>query len=355
MVVVVHHHPMKAAPVSIALFLLMPFAAILGPSAATDDSSTVLKLGGDASKFTIDGKPAFLVGISYYGALGASDDFIRRDLADMKRHGINWIRVWATWAAFDNDVSAVDKDGRPRQQFLDKLRRLVAECGRQGMIVDVTLSRGNGIVGPPRLQSLEAHKRAVETIVGALKSEPNWYLDLANERDVRDKRFVSVAELKELRALVRRLDPPRLVTASHGSDISRENLQDDLQTIGVDFVCPHRPRNAESPRQTEAKTREYLQWMKEIGRVVPLHYQEPFVRGYTAWEPDADDFLTDARGAKAGGAAGWCLHNSAQRDHPESRPRRSFDLRDQRLFDQLDREELKALSGLRDWLSAAKR
>ena len=52
------------------------------------------------------------------------------------------------------------------------------------MIVDVTLSRGNGIVGPPRLQSQSAHRRAVETIVTALGSQPNWYLDLANERDV---------------------------------------------------------------------------------------------------------------------------------------------------------------------------
>jgi hypothetical protein len=305
------------------------------------------KLGVDGGRFTIDGKPAFLLGISYYGALGASEEFIRRDLADMKRHGINWIRVWATWAAFDNDVSAVDKQGRPRRLFLDRLDRLVAECGRHGMIVDVTLSRGNGIVGPPRLQSLEAHKSAVETVVTALRSRPNWYLDLANERDVRDKRFVSVAELKELRALARQLDPGRLVTASHGSDMSREQMKEDLQVIGVDFVCPHRPRTPESPGQTEAKTREYLEWMKELKRVVPLHYQEPFPRDYTKWQPATDDFLTDLRGAKQAGAAGWCFHNTAPRE-PERRPRRSFDLRERRLFEQLDDEEHKVLGGLRE-------
>src|SRR5262245_34727648 len=253
-----------------AAFKLALVCSLFGSSSAMSQDETLPpKLGIEGGRFTVNGQPTFLLGMSYYGALGASDDFVRRDLADMKRDGINWIRVWATWAAFDNDVSAVDHLGGPRQPFLDKLRRLVSECGRQGMIVDVTLSRGNGIVGPPRLQSLEAHKRAVETIVAALKAEPNWYLDLANERDVRDKRYVSVAELKELRALVRRLDPSRLVTASHGSDINRESLQDDLQTIGVDFVCPHRPRNAASPRQTETKTREYLQWMKELGRIVP--------------------------------------------------------------------------------------
>lgn len=220
------------------------------------------------------------------------------------------------------------------------------------MVVDVTLSRGNGMTGPARLQGLDVHKRAVETIVTALKAEPNWYLDLANERDVRDKRFVSVAELKELRAVVKKLDPDRLVTASHGSDLSREQMREDLETIGVSFVCPHRPRTPASPGQTEGKTREYLQWMKDLGRLVPLHYQEPFPRGYTKWQPDVGDFLMDLGGARSGGAAGWCFHNTAERDHPENRPRRSFDLRKQRLLDQLDDEERKVLGRLREMIAA---
>ena len=325
--------------------LVLACGFVAGRSAASD--SVAPKLGVEGSRFTVNGKPTFLVGISYYGGLGASEDFIRRDLAEMKRHGINWIRVWATWAAFENDVSAVDKEGQPRRLFLDRLERLVAECGRQGMIVDVTLSRGNGIVGPPRLQNLEIHKRAVETVVTALRAQPNWYLDLANERDVRDKRFVSVAELKELRTLVKKLDPARLVTASHGNDISREQMKEDLQEIGVDFVCPHRPRTPQSPGQTEAKTRAYLEWMKELGRVVPLHYQEPFPRDYTKWQPAVEDYMIDVRGARAAGAAGWCFHNTAKRDSQHPR-RRSFDLRERRLFEQLDDEEHKVLAALRE-------
>ena len=35
-----------------------------------------------------------------------------------------------------------------REPYLSKLQGLVAECDRRGMIVDVTLSRGNGITGP---------------------------------------------------------------------------------------------------------------------------------------------------------------------------------------------------------------
>jgi hypothetical protein len=79
--------------------------------------------------------------------------------------------------------------------------------------------------------------------------------------------------------------------------------------------------------------------MRAIGRPAPVHDQEPFRRGYGRWEPSAADFLADLRGAVAGGAAGWCLHNGSSRGAAGERPRRSFDLHSQRLFDQLDAEE----------------
>ncbi len=173
-----------------------------------------------------------------------------------------------------------------------------------------------------------------------MKEHRNWYLDLANERDVRDERYVPTAELKILRELVRRVDPPRLVTASLGGhDLVEEDLRDSLQTARLDFLTPHRPRDPESPAQTDAKTRECLAMMKKMGRLVPVHYQEPLRRGYVQWDPSSADILADLRGALNGKAAGWCFHNGPQRGTPENRPRRSFDLRVQRLFDQLDEEE----------------
>ena len=159
-------------------------------------------LGIEGTQFTLNGKPVFLLGISYYGALGASEDFIRRDLDDLQDHGFNWLRVWATWAAFDHDVSAVSANGQRREPFLSKLQWLVAECDHRGLVVDVTVTRN-----AERLPDLESHQRAVEVIVQALQPHGNWYLDLANERDVRDERYVSAAELKRLRELVRKLDP----------------------------------------------------------------------------------------------------------------------------------------------------
>jgi hypothetical protein len=314
--------------------LCLTSTAFGAPATQRATASTELSIRG--SRFLLNGTPTFLYGISYYGGLGAPEEFVRKDLADMKRYGINWVRVWVTWSSAGLDVSAVDAEGKAREPYWGKLQWLVAECDRAGVVVDLTLSRD-------KLHSFDAHQRAVESLVAGLKPRRNWYLDLANERDVHDARFVSFDELRQLRADVRRLDPDRLVTASAGNDIPREDLHEYLQTVQVDFVCPHRPREAVSAGQTEAKSREYQRWMSELGRVVPLLYQEPFRRDYGKWQPAAEDFVADARGALAGGAAGWCLHNGAPKGPANGRPGRSFDLHERRLFEQLDPEELKAV------------
>ena len=327
----------------ISTLLLMAEAVLDG----ANGSQASTRLGISDSRFTLNGKPAFLYGISYYAALGASEDFIRRDLDDVQRYGFNWIRVWANWRAFAAAAAAVDGEGRPIPAGLEKLKWLLEECDRRGLIVDVTLSRGNGATGPQRLQTQGAHRRAVETVVTALKPWRNWYLDLSNERNVQDNRFTSIEALKQLRELARRLDAALLVTASYGGDVPADELREYLRTVKVDFISPHRPREAQSPAQTEAKTKESLAQMKQDGRVVPVHYQEPFRRGYGKWNPKAEDFVADLRGALAGGAAGWCFHNGAEHEAPDGQPRRSFDLREKRLFDQLDDEERKALELLK--------
>ncbi|MBI1901591.1 MAG: hypothetical protein HYS13_10845 [Planctomycetia bacterium] len=306
-----------------------------------------IRLGVEGTAFTVNDKPTFLIGMSYYGALGAPEKFIEQDLDDLKRLGFNWIRVWATWGAFENDVSAVDGDGRGREGQLKKLKWLLGQCDARGMIVDVTLSRGNGVTGPPRLQTLESHRRAVETIVAELKNHRNWYLDLSNERNIGDKRHTSFADLKALRDAAKRQGGELLITASHAGDISEDDLRQYLLTVEVDFISPHRPRQAGSPEKTESKTREYIAAMTKLGRVAPVHYQEPFRRGFGSRQPSAEDFLIDFRGARSGGAAGWCFHNGDERARTDGKPRRSFDLRASRLFEQLDDEERKAIERMR--------
>jgi hypothetical protein len=116
----------------------------------------------------------------------------------------------------------------------------------------------------------------------------------------------------------------------------------------VDFLAPHRPRQADSPAQTEQKTKDYLAAMQQLGRLVPVHYQEPFRRAY-GFSPTSDDFATDLKGAIRGGAAGWCFHNGDTRQAQDGRPRRSFDLSEKRLFEQLDDVEKQAIGRLKEF------
>ena len=86
-----------------ALLLLVP-----GPY----KPATTLSVSG--TQFTVNGQKTFLLGCSYYGALTARDEWIRADLRCLRRWGFNWIRVWATWAPYDLDVSVVDDRGQLR-------------------------------------------------------------------------------------------------------------------------------------------------------------------------------------------------------------------------------------------------
>lgn len=292
-------------------------------------------LGIDGTAFTVDEKPTFLLGISYYGALGAPKEFVERDLDDMWKAGWNWIRVWATWDLDGPDVSALHETGAPREPYFSMLTWLVEEAEARLIVVDVTLTRGEV------LPTQQAHLRAVQTLARSLVPFRNVYIDLGNERNIRDARFVSFEELRELSQTVRRVDRERLITASHAGDASADEVREYMLTADVDFISPHRPRNARSPAQTAGKTREYLRWLRDLGKPAPVHYQEPFRRDFSPWQPVAQDFLDDLRGAVEGGAAGWCLHNGAPRRHYKG-PTRSFNMTREhgRLFDQLDDEEM---------------
>ena len=311
----------------------------------TSSAARGVELGVKQDRFTIDGKPIFLLGCSYYSGLGASEKTLHTDLDELHRLGFNWIRVFADWTAYNKDLSAVDVvTGMPRQPYLERLMRLCDECDRRGMIVDVTLARGTGANHEPCLRTLPVHRQAVETLVNALKSHKNWYLDLSNEQNIRDVRYTSIDQLANLRDTAKKLDPHLLITASHGGDASKEEIRAYLQKAHFDLISIHRERDPKAPAKAANATRQYKQWIQEIGSVVPLQYDEPFRRGYSDWEPTASDFVNDLRACRDAGAAGWCFHNGDSRRAPDRKPRRSFNLQNQSLFEQLDAQERKFLS-----------
>lgn len=306
-------------------------ACLVGAAPA---NSTTLGVTSDGRSFTIDGKPTFLLGISYYSGASVGDArAMRQDLNEIRAAGFNWIRVWATWNGYGLDASAVRGDGSIREPYMRRLRSLVAECDRRGMIVDVTLHRGDA---PGNHAD---HLKCVRTVALQLRRYRNVYIDVANERDVRDSRYVKMEEVGELISAIKAVDPTRLCTAS-GVPGSKEDLASYLNEGHCSFIAPHLARRADAPAQTEARVRQLRQWMDEIGRRVPIHLQEPFRRDYSeGWQPVAADYLRDLSGARKAGAAGWCLHNGGNRLSKDGKPYRSFRMDQDRLLDQLDAVE----------------
>ncbi len=319
-----------------SLLMALVLSALALPALASGPA-----LGISGERFTLDGRRTFLLGASYYGGLAIEKrEILKQDLDDLDAHGFNWIRLWATWDAFDNNISAVAPDGSAREPYMGRLKRLCRMAGKRGMVVDVTVTREKADAFPSQFSE---HLAVMEALARELKTFRNVYFDIGNERNVGDARHVAMDEVGRVIEAVKRIDPQRLCTASEGGDISGEEVRAFIDTGHVDFICPHRPRNAESPSQTAARTREYFTQMKAAQHAVPVHYQEPFRRDYGRWSPKAADFIADLEAAKEGGAAGWCFHNGSVRPSRDGdgRPRRSFDMRpaEGRLFEQLDAEE----------------
>ena len=296
-------------------------------------SATILGIPKDGRQFTINEQPIFLLGISYYGATSIEQPEVwQAELKRLHELGFNWVRIWVTWTHGDDNFSAVDRAGNLAEPYWTRFKDMVAYCDSIGMVVDVTFSRS-------RLANHQAHLKAVAEVARQLLPYRNLYIDVGNEREVKDSRFVSLDEVAELIVAIKEVDPERICTASDGSDISTEGVAPRI-AAGLDMLCPHRRRNSKSPVETRDDAQRLLKAAEESGRVVPIHYQEPFRRDYSrGWDPTASDFLADLDGAVRGGAAGWCFHNGSSRHSEGKRPYRSFDMSQEGLLEQLDQEE----------------
>ena len=125
-----------------------------------------------------------------------------------------------------------------------------------------------------------------------------------------------------------------------------EEIRKTEEAVRVAEQAFLRIRPAVRPGRTERELAHLLEAeMRDLGRVVPVHYQEPFRRDFSkGWQPTAEHFVDDLRGAVESGAAGWCFHNGDNRWADDAEPRRSFDMRSKRLFEQLDTVEWQAVN-----------
>ena len=108
-------------------------------------------LGVDGPRFTVDGTPRFLLVVSYFDALRASDATLEADFAWLRRHGIDGVRIFPNWwrcAAVrqcgghaGDDTLMAAPDGALRPAVLARLKAVLAAAGRHGLIVDLSFAR----------------------------------------------------------------------------------------------------------------------------------------------------------------------------------------------------------------------
>jgi len=323
------------------LVVILFVIACMWPLASVQ--AVTLGISADGRFFTLDGVPTYLNGVSYYGAQSISTASYRtQDLDDMVADGFNWMRVWVYWEYPDpgEDVSVMTHNGAVREPYMSRLKTLITECNNRGIIVDCSFPRdGNGDWVGPRNQS--EHLAAVQTLANELLSYSNVYIDVANERDVGDDRYVSLTNCGQLIDAIKAINPNRLCTAS-GVPGSQSELNNYFTQGHVDFITPHLCRNTGCSAQTVGMVNQFVGWMNNLGFRAPVHLQEPFRRGYASYNPTVEDFYRDCSGGKIAEAAGWCLHNGNNKlDSPDYRPWRCFNMSNAegRLYAQWDSVE----------------
>jgi hypothetical protein len=293
----------------------------------------------------IDGKPAFLIGVSLFDALGAVPPR-DLDLEGLKSVGVNTIRVWAHWheAIYQGD-GALSAPGRER------LLKLVTRLQSRGLILELVLLRPGQLPGQPFavFASEAARTQAVEAMTTALQPFRNVLFDLYNEHDHADGP-ISHAVARVLRDKVKAIDGARVVTlSSTGSHLMTEkgeideertrNLQAEAgrggDSVAVDILAPHFPRTADWASATAARVGAIRAALERIGSQVPIYLnEERRADGESRIQPDA--YQRALAEAKRAGAGGWLFHTAA-----------GFDLKKKAFLDALSAEERAALELLR--------
>jgi hypothetical protein len=229
-------------------------------------SASAREITVSGTRFLIDGKPFPYTGISFFNAIhnpafNQSGEERGKWLEKFQRYGINVLRVWSQWDSKRGFVDACPEctlyhpDGRLREASLERLKQIVADADRAGMVVELVLFSQESWHDQIRLGPAESD-RAVAAITRELKPWRNLTFQVWNEFSER-----VLDHLKTIRAN----DPKRLVTNSPGF---AGVLGDQEQNRAVDYLTPH------TSRQGSGKTWEIAP--KEIEYLL-ARYRKPVV------------------------------------------------------------------------------
>lgn len=313
--------------------------------------------------FTIDGRPRFLLLVSSFDALRASDAALETDFAFFAAHGIDGVRIFPNWWRCDgmracgghpgDDTLVAAPDGRLRPDRLVRLRHVIDRAAAHRLVVDLSFARETVAPGPDgRPLSPEAHVAAIRATLDAVgDTAPHVLVDLQNEID-HNRLFARAASIDaqavgRVRRQLARPRTPNLVSTGEpdaeayaycGASAACPSDARRLDVVGV-----HDTRRDDWVARTSTVTRALRAMTARRGEL-PIYFQEPY-----AWQDDTapdrvERFLAAAAAARQAGAAAWTFHT-----------RSGFILRDGRaMTERLDAAERRVLTTLRARVDAAK-
>jgi hypothetical protein len=280
-------------------------------------------VGISGDKFTVNGQPTFLIGVSYFDG----SNYQVSDFDALAARRFNLIRIWLDWGTAGDGRSFFDGSGALVQGA--KLLNLVRAARARGLVVDVTIL-------DPGLTFGDVNRALRETAT-LLKDEPNVFFDVMNEHD-HGGGPRSHAEVAGFISTVRANAPNRPVTVSStgGHLMDTANIEEEMNA-GVQIVTPHFERTSDWYDRTDDRVRFVKNYIASRGRNLPVYLQEEARRGHSGLDPSKDQFLQAAREARDAGAAAWVLHTDA-----------GFDLGANSFFGAVDPVELDTLNSLAD-------
>lgn len=282
------------------------------------------KLAIAGERFTLNGKPTFLLGVSYFDGR-----FWRAsDLDALAARRFNLIRIWLDWA----DRGFFDKQGNLAHAPV--LLELVRACAARGIVLDVTILCPGITFDPARRET------AVRATVTALKKETNVFYDIMNEHD-HGGGPISHADVAALIRAARAADPNAIVTVSscgghlEGGEKGPNKPLDEELAAGIRVLTPHLSRSGDWFAQSGPRVARMRAYLASKGKPMPIYLQEEARRGHSGLNPSKAEFVQAAVGARDAGAGAWLLHTAA-----------GFKLNEKSFFDSLDAEERETMDAL---------
>jgi hypothetical protein len=328
----------------VALKIVIAVAGLLATSLVEPAASGPM-LSVSQHAILVDGRPAFLTGISLFDALGSAPPR-DQDFDALKTWGVNTVRVWAHW-----HEPIYQADGTLSASGRARLLALAGRMQARGLILELVLLRPGQLPGQPfAIFSSEAARRhAVEEVSRALRPFRNVLFDLYNEHDHPDGP-ISHAAARALRDGVKAIDSARVVTISsteshlvsakgrideNGAHNLRGEVGTDAESVAVDVLAPHFPRTEDWASVTAARIRAVRAAMDRTGFHVPIYLNEERRADPPARiAPEA--YRRAFSAAQGAGAAGWAFHTAA-----------GFELRTKPFLDALSADERSGLQALR--------